>query len=104
MIKQILEVSAVSFAVAVGITVTAAPPAVADTYCGKSSGGASVYVGNAATSCDFAMSTAEAYHAYGSGSRPFSVSSPVTGLTYSMTCTAAGSVCQGGNNALVYLR
>jgi hypothetical protein len=104
MIKQILGVCAVSFAVAVGFTMTAAPRAAADTYCGKSSRGASVYAGNSETSCDFAMSTAEAYHAYGSGSRPFNVSSPVTGLTYSMTCTAAGSVCQGGNNALVYLR
>jgi hypothetical protein len=104
MIKQVLGVPAVSFAVAVGITVTAAAPALADTYCGKSSRGASVYAGNSDTSCEFAMSTAEAYHAHGNGSHPFSVHSPVTGLTYSMTCTAAGSVCQGGNNALVYLR
>jgi hypothetical protein len=104
MIKQIFGVSAASFAVAVGITVIGAPPAVADTYCGKSSRGASVYAGNSETSCEFAMSTAEAYHAYGNGSHPFSVRSPVTGQTYSMTCTAAGSVCQGGNNALVYLR
>lgn len=49
------------------------------------------------------MNTAEAYHAYGKGSEPFSVHGPVTGQTYTMTCTAAGSVCQGGNNALVYL-
>jgi hypothetical protein len=104
MIKQVLGVSAVSFAVAVGIAVTAAPAAVADTFCGKSSRGASVYAGNSDTSCEFAMSTAEAYHAYGKGSQPFSVHSPVTGMTYSMTCTSAGSVCQGGNNALVYLR
>jgi hypothetical protein len=104
MIKQVLVVSAVSCAVAGGITVTAPPAAMADTYCGKSSRGTSVYAGNSDTSCEFAMNTAEAYHAYGNGSQPFSVRSPVTGQTYSMTCTAAGSVCQGGNNALVYLR
>ena len=104
MIKQVLEVSAVSFVMAVGTTVIAAPAAFADTYCGKSSRGASVYVGNSDTSCEFAMNTAEAYHTYGNGSDPFSVYSPVTGQTYRMTCTNAGSVCQGGNNAVVYLR
>lgn len=93
-----------SFAVTVAAAVSASPVARADTYCGKSSAGASVFAGNATTSCEFAMSTAEAYHSYGHGSEPFSVRSPVTGQTYSMTCTAAGSVCQGGNNALVYLR
>jgi hypothetical protein len=104
MIKQVFGVSAVSFAVAAGITVTAAPAAVADTYCGNSSRGASVYAGNSDTSCEFAMNTAEVYHTHGNGSNPFSVYSPVTGQTYTMTCTDAGSVCQGGNNAVVYLR
>ena len=104
MIKQILSVSAVTIAVVGGISVAAAGPAAADTYCGKSSRGASVFAGNADTSCEFAMNTAEAYHAYGKGSNPFTVSSPVAGQTYTMTCTSAGSVCQGGNNALVYLR
>lgn len=104
MIKQVLGVSVVSFAVAAGVAATGAPTAAADTYCGKSSRGASVYAGNAETSCEFAMRTAEAYHATGVGSQPFNVYSPVTGQTYSMTCTSAGSVCQGGNNALVYLR
>jgi hypothetical protein len=60
--------------------------------------------GNSDTSCEFAISTAEAYWNYGKGSQPFSVYSPVTGQTYTMTCTNAGSVCQGGNNAVVYLR
>ncbi|OBK15896.1 hypothetical protein [Mycobacterium asiaticum] len=104
MVKRILVVSAALLAVTLTNTVTAPPAAVADTYCGKSSRGASVYAGNSETSCEFALSTAEAYHAYGKGSQPFDVQSPVTGQTYSMTCTAAGSVCQGGNNALVYLR
>ncbi|OBK93012.1 hypothetical protein A5645_21925 [Mycobacterium asiaticum] len=103
MIKRILVVSA-ALAVTLAGLMTAPPAAVADTYCGKSSRGASVYAGNSDTSCQFALSTAEAYHAYGNGSQPFDVKSPVTGQTYSMTCTAAGSVCQGGNNALVYLR
>jgi len=93
-----------SFAIAVGTTITAAPAAVADTYCGKASSGASVYAGNSDTSCGFAINTAEAYWTYGNGSDPFSVYSPATGLSYTMTCTVAGSVCQGGNNALVYLR
>jgi hypothetical protein len=104
MIKQVLEVSAVSFAMAVGTTVTAAPAAFADTYCGQASSGASVYAGNSDTSCEFAISTAEAYWNYGNGSHPFSVQSPVTGQTYTMTCTNAGSVCEGGNDAVVYLR
>ena len=78
--------------------------AFADTYCGQASSGATVYAGNSDTSCEFAMSTAEAYRNYGKGSNPFSVVSPVTGQTYTMTCTNAGSVCQGGNNAIVYLR
>jgi hypothetical protein len=104
MIKQVLEVSAVSFAMAVGTTVTTAPAAFADTYCGQASNGARVYAGNSDTSCEFAISTAEAYWNHGKGSQPFSVYSPVTGQTYTMTCTSAGSVCQGGNNAVVYLR
>lgn len=87
-----------------GLALVSAPVASADTFCGTSSRGASVYAGNANTSCQFALNTAEAYHAYGTGSDPFDVYSPATGLTYSMVCTVAGSVCQGGNDALVYLR
>lgn len=104
MITQFLEVSAMSFAKAVGTTVTGVPAAFADTYCGQVPSGASVYAGNSDTSCEFAMSTAEAYGNYGKGSWPFNVHSPVTGQDYTMTCTNAGSVCQGGNNAVVYLR
>ena len=102
--KHVLVVSALSLALVAATAVTTAPVAAADTLCGKSSRGASVYAGNADTSCQFALNTAEAYHAYGNGSEPFSVYSPVTGLSYTMTCTVAGSVCQGANNALVYLR
>jgi len=103
MIKQVLEVCAVSCAMAAG-TVTVPPAALADTYCGQASSGASVYAGNSDTSCEFAISTAEAYWNYGNGSHPFSVHSPVTGQDFTMTCTNAGSVCQGGNNAVVDLR
>jgi hypothetical protein len=91
----------------VGVAVAAlasAPFASAETYCGQSMRGAAVYAGTPETSCGFALNTAAAYAAYGSGSQPFSVSSPVTGLTYTMVCTQAGSVCQGGNNAVVYFR
>ena len=102
MMTRVLVVPVVS-TLAVGLAVIAAPTAVADAFCGKFSRGASVYAGNSGTSCQFAMNTAEAYLAYGNGSEPFDVYSPVTGLTYTMTCTDAGSVCQGGNEALVYL-
>ena len=84
--------------------IAAAPAAFADTYCGQASNGAGVYAGNSDTSCEFAINTAEAYWNDGNGSLPFSVYSPVTGQGYTMTCTNAGSVCQGGNNAVVYLR
>jgi hypothetical protein len=84
-----------------GLRATAAPAA-ANTYC-RQSRGASVYAGNPAMSCGFALSTAAAYHSYDNGSQLFSVSSPTTVLTYTMTRSHSGSVCQGGNNAVVYL-
>lgn len=81
-----------------------APTAAAESFCGTSSRGASVYSGNGQTSCGFALAVAEAYHSYGNGSQPFRVKSPTTGDSYTMACTSAGSVCRGGNNAVVYLR
>lgn len=104
MIKQALGVFALSSATAIATLWGSVSTARADTFCGTSSSGASVFAGNSETSCNFAINTAEAYRANGIGSQPFSVYSPVTGLTYTMTCTVAGSVCQGGNNALVFLR
>jgi hypothetical protein len=104
MVKQVLNASAASFAIVLGMAVAPAPAAFADTYCGQASSGAGVFAGNSDTSCEFALATAEAYWKYGNGSHPFTVHSPVTGQDYEMTCTDAGSVCQGGNNALVYLR
>lgn len=72
-IKQVLEVSAASSAIMLAATIAPAPAAFADTYCGQASSGARVFAGNSDTSCEFAMSTAEAYRNYGVGSQPFSV-------------------------------
>ncbi len=102
--RKSLAVVAISSFAAVATATLVAPTAAADTFCGTSSRGASVYVGNSHTSCGFALNVAEAYHSYGKGTQPFSVTSPVTGDTYTMTCTSAGSVCRGGNDAVVYLR
>lgn len=102
MTRKILAATAVfAFAAALApvSTANAAP-----SYCGTSNRGASVYAGNANTSCSFALSTANTYHAIGVGARPFRVYSPVTGSSYTMTCTNAGTVCSGGNGAYVYLR
>ena len=102
MIRQVLGVSAVSFALAAGITATAGPTSAAPgIYCGQSSAGASVYAGPG-TSCGFALNTAEGYHANGPGPS-FSVTSPATGMTYLMSCSGS-AVCRGGNDALVYMR
>lgn len=103
-LARAMLVTTATLSMAAGTSATAPPTAFADTYCGQASSGARVFAGNSDTSCEFAMSTAEAYWNHGVGSQPFSVYSPVTGQTYTMTCIHAGSVCQGGNNALVYFR
>ena len=66
-----------------------------------------VYAGPS-TSCSFALSVAEEYHATGtampsSGSRSIDVYSSVTGRSYAMECANAGMevTCTGGNNASV---
>ena len=56
MIRQALGISVLSFAVATGITVTVAPAAAANTYCGTSSHGA-IYAGPD-TSCAFVLNAA----------------------------------------------
>jgi hypothetical protein len=59
---------------------------------------------NSATSCPFARSVRDAYEASGGGSR-VQASSPVTGETYTMSCSGGVPVvCTGGNNAAVYIR
>jgi hypothetical protein len=55
------------------------------------------------TSCEFAFNVADAYYSAG---QPSTVEaySPVTGLTYTMSCSGTSpTVCQGGNDASVYL-
>jgi hypothetical protein len=56
---------------------------------------------NTATSCPFAIRVRDAYTAQ--GGPQIDVYSPVTGQTYTMTCTATGTqvTCRGGNNAVV---
>jgi serine/threonine protein kinase len=57
---------------------------------------------NSLTSCPFAENTRSAY-AEASGAATISVFSPVTGRTYAMRCSGAGTtVCRGGNHATVY--
>ncbi|MCP9490417.1 MAG: hypothetical protein MSC31_11160 [Solirubrobacteraceae bacterium MAG38_C4-C5] len=59
---------------------------------------------NSQTSCPFARVVRDAYEASGRSSR-VQATSPVTGETYTMTCTSSAStVCTGGNNAAVYIR
>lgn len=57
---------------------------------------------NGVTSCPFAENTRSAY-AEANGADRIQVYSPVTGLTYDMTCRGSRLVtCTGGNNAAVY--
>ncbi|CAM2962066.1 hypothetical protein [Mycobacterium intermedium] len=65
-------------------------------------------VGSTATTCAFAERVRQAYGAGGpptSAPRQVYAESPVTGQQYSMTCIPNGSlvVCNGGNDAVVYL-
>jgi serine/threonine protein kinase len=57
---------------------------------------------NAHTSCPFAENTTSAYAEAGGADR-IQVYSPVTGMTYEMTCSGTALVtCKGGNDARVY--
>jgi serine/threonine protein kinase len=57
---------------------------------------------NSVTTCPFAQNTRSAY-AEANGARKLQVYSPVTGITYDMTCSGSSTVtCRGGNNAAVY--
>ena len=72
----------------------AAPAAPALTNCGG------VYAGPN-TSCPFAVNVEQTWLTSGA-TDTFSVYSPVTGLSYVMTCGGIDpTVCTGGNNALV---
>jgi hypothetical protein len=79
-----------------------AGPAAAVSYCGSPAdqGGISV---NADTSCPFAENVESAWESSG-GASSVTAHSPVTGLAYTMSCTASGTgyeVCTGGDNAYV---
>jgi septal ring factor EnvC (AmiA/AmiB activator) len=57
------------------------------------------------TTCAFAINVESTYYQSGGGYSTFDVYSPVTGLSYTMTCTPGiPTVCRGGNNAVVYIR
>lgn len=72
-----------------------APPSSGSTSCG-----ADVSAGPS-TSCPFALNVADAYRS--SGSSVVDVYSPVTGKTYTMSCSSGSPhVCTGGNDASVY--
>ncbi|MGS2805714.1 protein kinase domain-containing protein [Nocardia sp. MW-W600-9] len=64
-------------------------------------------VGTTVTSCGFAEAVRAAYVGGGTapGPRPVVAASPVTGRTYTMTCTPEGKLvtCIGGENAVVYV-
>jgi hypothetical protein len=73
-----------------------AAPAVSGGNCGNG------VTAGANTSCSFALNVAADY----TGGDPFNVYSPVTGQSYTMTCTGPGTyqytvTCTGGNNAFV---
>lgn len=82
-----------------------ATPGVANAQPGSGSGqtpcGGGLSVGPG-TSCSFAQNVEAAYQGQGAGT--YSVYSPVTGNSYTMTCNVLGTgvVCTGGNNASVY--
>lgn len=74
------------------------PPPTTPSGCGD---GLSV---NSVTSCPFARNVREAYQNSG-GDSVIEVFSPVTGRSYTMSCTSGVPVvCRGGNGAVVYIR
>jgi len=78
----------------------------ADSSSGSVSSGGTNSCGNRVsvgpnTTCPFAFNVADAYRS--SGSNVVDVYSPVTGKTYTMTCSSGSPhVCTGGNDASVY--
>lgn len=86
-------------------TVTVAPPATPPP--GAVSCGAGVSAGTSVTSCSFAQAVRDEYLRTGvkGQSRVISAYSPVTGMSYVMSCGPEGGVvaCRGGNNAVVYV-
>lgn len=67
---------------------------------------ASVAVGSSVTSCEFASSVWGEYIGAGGSGQAMTVTaySPVTGTTYTMTCSGGAVItCTGGNNAVVHI-
>lgn len=81
------------------------------TPCGSTSSSANgnAAAGNGVTSCPFAEEVRRAYAAQASPNstapRTVTAVSPVTGRSYTMTCTPSGGLvtCTGGENAIVYV-
>ncbi len=76
--------------------------------CSNSGGGPLSHsaVGSSVTSCEFAASVRSAYLSSGGNGGPMIIDaySPVTGTTYTMSCSGGPVVtCTGGNNAVVYI-
>lgn len=76
--------------------------------CTDAGGGSysSAAVGSSQTSCEFARSVWSEYVGSGGGGAPMVISaySPVTGISYTMSCSGGAVVtCTGGNNAVVYI-
>lgn len=81
------------------------------TPCGTTStrANANAAAGNGVTSCPFAEEVRRAYAEQASpgtsSAQTITAVSPVTGRSYTMTCTPAGKIitCTGGENAIVYV-
>ena len=97
-----------------GTTTTTTTPVrlpAGSTPCGGTSSAANgnAAAGNGVTSCPFAEEVRRAYAAQaGTGSdtpQTVTATSPVTGRSYTMTCTPSGGLvtCTGGDNAIVYV-
>lgn len=76
--------------------------------CADTGGGqySRVAVGSSVTSCEFAVAVRSSYLSSGGsgGSMVVRAYSPVTGRTYTMSCSGGSVVtCTGGNNAVVHI-
>ncbi|MEO9328451.1 serine/threonine-protein kinase [Gordonia aurantiaca] len=99
------------------VTETVAPPTVQDEPPaapapaapppGSSPCDATVGVGTSVTSCPFAFAVRDEYFRAGRDrtARVVVAASPVTGQTYTMSCTPEGAIvtCRGGNDAVVHI-
>jgi hypothetical protein len=87
---------------ATGGQTTATAPAPVGPYAGQRDCGGGLHAGPR-TSCDFAANVRSAYTAAPGEAATVEVFSPVTGQTYTMDCSLAGSgvTCSGGNDASV---